>query len=551
MKQVVGLEIPLGYKIADKIKNVKIWEAEKILVSKKQRYYTKAIRKGTEADLFSSYIVCPHCNSEFVLNTRYSTCGYHWYLKSRISDETVLKWSSLQLSFFDKKNDKILYISSPVDNLSEFECPKCGNVSNCSDKIKQVSIIKSNKKISIKSEITSIKEIMNFKWFGENSVVVTFPMYEVLTFNYGRGKTYISIQNDKGEIQWQRDVTLHPELLEGTVAHNLIKNNKMVNRNLKRMFMSAWNSELPYSGKQITVENLVKMTMFVGYPEEFYRVVPYELDSMAVESSFKDIAKKMHYSSGMVDLYEESDLPKVKSVRRIFFNNPGLFFYIREAEMILRIICDLNIFCEFLKMNNVYEVLSDLHIRPGIIDYITDLCKLKSSRYFLKNVKYDWHYKLGEAIEYSCANQNVRKMIQDSWNGNGNINRIVQRKPVYSILMKRPEERIADCSIDGYDFFWLRNSNEYANAGKQLDNCLSTWSPNDCPVVCVKKQDKYVAAIEISAGKIVQAKASKNSKIEHDKKLQSAFLKWQEKYGISWLCDDDDDDDELFNIFDL
>ena len=107
---------------------------------------------------------------------------------------------------------------------------------------------------------------------------------------------------------------------------------------------------------------------------------------------------------------------------------------------------------------------------------------------------------------------------------------------------------IVDCNIDGYDFFWLRSSNEYEIAGKKLKNCLASWGVDNSPVVCVKKGEQYVAAIEILNGMIVQARAYKNTSIECDRNLSLAFEKWQKKYHVEWepiSYDDDEDDDDF------
>lgn len=533
MKRTVDIEAPLGYRIIDKKENVKVWDAERILTTRKQRYYTKAIRNGVDVELVGSYLVCPCCGKEFAANTKYSACGYHWYPNyERIPNDAIYKWGSLQLSFFEENVEKALYISAPINKPASFKCPECNNISNHSDNVKRVELILDRNVIIIRSEITNISEIFGFKWVTEDSISITFPMYEILTFNFKKGRIYIKLENDKGYELCQRDVTAHPELIYGSVAHSLIMYNKKVNRNIKRMFKAAWHCELPYCGNGIGTKNLFEMTMFVGYTKEFYSAVPYKPDSMLVDNSFRRNAKKMRNARNIISLFEESTLPKVKSVRRLFYNNPALFFYLEETEMVWNAIKDYNLYCNFIELYNVYEVLSDIHMRPGIMEYIDDLCKVKNARSFIKNVQYGWRDMLLAAIDYSCANSNVKKAIQENWKGNCSIGRIVQRKPLYSVPMKRPEERIVDCNIDGYDFFWLRSSNEYEIAGKKLKNCLASWCVDNSPVVCVKKDEQYVAAIEILNGMIVQARAYNNSCIESDKDLNLAFEKWQKKYHI-------------------
>jgi len=544
----VNLKIPMGYNIIEKKRKVDVWEAEKILKTKKQRYYTTAKRNNTEVELAGSYLICPYCYKEFVANTGYSNFEFATRIgQERIPEEKILAWSSTQLSFFDDDcGEKILPISSPVNKTSSFKCPECGNVSTRSENVKQVELIKNKKKIIVKSEIVNISEIFGFKWIVDDVISVAFPMYEVLTFNMRKGRVHIKLINDKAEVLSQRDITGHPELLEGSVAYRLIELNKNVKRNIKRMFIQVWGDELPYRGKEVTINNLFKMTMFVGYPKDFYSEIPYELKSIKIDDSFEKQAKKIHFSSNVMSVFEESKLPKVKSIRRIFFGNPGLLFYIDEAELMWEAIKDYNLYCDFMKLLNIYEILSDIHMRPGIIAYIKDFCEIKGARPFINCIRYGWRDVLLAAIDYSCSSLKLRNIIQDNWLEERSIGRIVRRKPVYSVPMHKPEDGIVDCNIDGYDFFWLRNSNEYEMAGTKLKNCLSSWEAWNSPVVCVKKKDEYLAAIEVSDGKIMQARGYDNSSIGRDKNLSIAFEKWQKRFQIEWQEFDDEDDDDEF-----
>lgn len=544
MRQVVDIEVPSGYRVIERKKNIKVWDAEKILTTKKQRYYTKAVRNGVDVELVGSYLVCPFCGAEFASNIKYS-CWQPEY--ERVSKDVIYKWSSLQLSFFEEKK-KELYIGSEINKPASFKCPECNNVSNHSDEVKKVEMALEKNRVEIKSEITNISEVFALKWIGKDSVLITFPMYEILTFDFNKGRIYIKLENDKGVILCQRDVTPYPELLYGSVVHNLIMYNKKVNRNIKRMFKTIWGCELPYCGKGIETVNLFKMTMFVGYTKEFYSAIPYKLGSMEVDASFEKNVKKMRNAKNIVTFFEESALPKVKSVRRIFYRNPALFFYLDETEMVWEAIMDLNLFCKFIESDNIYEVLSDIHMRPGIMEYISDLCKMKKKHFFVKKVQYGWRGMLWAAIDYGCSNSYAKKAILENWEGVCSVGRIGRRKSLYSVPMRKPEERIADCNIDGYDFFWLRSSNEYEIAGKELNNCLSAWRIEDSPVVCVKKDEQYVAAIEILNGMIVQAKAYNNSFIEQDRDLNWAFEKWQKKYQIEWVSISDDDYDYDYDM---
>ena len=534
-----------GYAKVSKTEKMKIWEAGKILATAKQKYYTNAVRNGAEAELKGYYIVCPCCNKEMVSNTNYSVFNNGDSDYVRISRKIVYKWSSAQLSFTEEDTNKNLYISSPLGKSGLFVCPDCGIESGTCDDVRKVSISLERKKIEIRSEITDIKELILSEWTERGLICTEFPVYEILTFNLKKGKVHIKFVNVKGEMLVQKDVTSYPAVFEGSISYNLISHNKKVNRTLKRMFKGAWKCELPFCGSMISVNDFFKMTLFTGYSKEFYSTIPYETTSMKVESSFGKIAAKIRCSENVPDVFEESKLPKIKSVRRLFFGTPELMFFLNEAEMMWDVIKDPNLYCDFLKTDSSLRVLSDLHMMPGIVEYISDFCKVKGIRKFIIYLKYGWAEMLSEAVKYGCSGISFRKVMQKKWRENKNIIAMSREERLYSVPMKKPEEKIADCKINDYYFFWLRNSNEYEFAGKKLNNCLSSWSCYNSPVVCIKKRDKYVAAIEVSDGCICQAYGYDNSSIKSNRKLFETVKKWQKQYNLKWEIYDAEDEDDF------
>ena len=109
--------------------------------------------------------------------------------------------------------------------------------------------------------------------------------------------------------------------------------------------------------------------------------------------------------------------------------------------------------------------------------------------------------------------------------------------------MHCPDASVKDCTINGYHFFWLRSSNEYARAAKRLKNCLGEWQSYYSPVVCVRKKDKLVASIELYRKKVVQARGFNNQPIEDDVSLYKAVQVWMEMYKLVWINDADDFND--------
>ena len=531
----------------EKIKRVDLWEAEKILLSRKQRYFTKATRKDFEVGLVGNYLVCPYCNREFVANSNYFLFKRNRKLHNvRVPKERIREWSSKQISFFDEEHkENTIYISTPLQPFNIFECPKCKRTSKFSENTRQIKINRDKQKVQLCTEIIGLEEIFALKWASSDVISITFPMYEIITFDIGEGKVFLKMVDKNDDIISEREVTMAPELLEGSATDTVINSNTIVSRIIMRFFREVWGMNLPYTSKEITIENLFKMTAFVGYQREFYSGIPYTLNTMSIDETFKDDVIRLHNATNVEKIFRDSSLPQVKSIKRMFYKETSLLFYLEEAIKIWNIVLDYNLFCEILSVDCVYEMLADLHTRPGMLLYINDYCKLKGTRALIKSIAANWSGVAGKAIDYSCMSDVARNKIQEEWKKKNDIDEFYRKKHMYSIPMHKPEQNIKDCNIDGYSFKWLLNSNEYFIAGEKLENCLGSWNAQNSPVVCVKKNKKYVAAIEVKNGYIIQARGCDNSCIESDPQLYAAYEKWKKAHNLEVYDDDlDDDDDE-------
>lgn len=540
MENKVSLNIPLGYRIVKKTDTVDIWEAERILTSKKRNKYIQAIRKDTSADLIGIYLICPKCNSFFAANSNNRMFqNYRKVRNNRNNKEMVRRWLDRQISFFEENKDNNLYVSSPIQNPESFKCPKCNAKSQYSEKTRCVDIIRRKNKIIVECEIVDIKEIFSLKWMPLNSISLTFGLHEIIVFNFGKGRVIMKLKNDKGDILCERDITDNPEIVYGGAIHSVIVDNKIVNRTVKRFFAQIWKSEIPYTGSSINIVDLFKMTRFVGYNKEFYDYIPYTLGSFAIDNSFKSISRRMHNANNIINVYESSSLPNVKSVRKICFEKAGMLFYLNEIEKMYEIINDLNLFCSLLKSEYIFAVLSELHIRPLLTEYFKDFINTKGTKSLLRCINRFWHSLCYEAIDYMSMSEKAKKIIRQNWKKSNCFGERRQNDTFHSIPMRHPTDKIKDCSVNGYKFFWLRNSNDYIFAGEKLNNCLGSWGPGNWPVVCVKKQEKYIAAIEVSDKGIEQALEFNNIEFEEDSQLFKAFEKWRNEHNLEWNHDFD------------
>jgi len=539
MKKTVNLRIPLGFTIENKIEYVDIDQAERYLLSKRARRYVKAIRNGADAELHSKWVICPYCGGRFVADTRTAMFGNpikgEFSYVPKPTRAQIAKWASMQLTLFDDKHENEMLLGPSDIYPRSFICPSCEKESHNIGSKRAVSIELNSGKVIVKCEVIQIDEILCIEWVKTKELSISFPIFEVLTFDFNRGRVYVKIVDEQSRTLCQRDVTEYPEQLKNGATYKMLTQSKVVLRNVKRLFQSAWKIQLPYTGKHFDFISLFKMTMFVDYPKSFYDCIPYVQNALLVDKGFRSRARQIHNSKNLEKLYQKANLPQVKSIRRILYTNPGLFFYIEEIGALWNVFADHNLLSRFLISNRVFEILSAIHMRPGIIEYFCDCSNVKGSVYLLTQIDKNWRYVYRQAVDYCSMSLMMRKEIQKQWKHRNRFDFEEIALPSFSLPMCRPEESITDCTIGGYSFFWLRNSNDYAIASEQLQNCLDEWKPHNSPVVCVRKKNQYVAAIEVLKGRVVQARGYDNSSLENDPPLYEAFKKWMELFRLEWF----------------
>lgn len=532
MKKQICLQIPLGYELVNKTEHMKVWRAEKRLLSRRARRYTRAVRQGEDAVLHGQYIVCPHCGERVSVNAAPPSF-------SGVSREQVSAWADLQLSVFDNENSNELVIAPPTDGPKVFVCPGCESESLASAAVRTVELTLENEEIHVKCEVSKIDEMIASRWLHGKALTLLFPCYETLTLDLGEGNVWVSMEDAQANVSERCEITDCPELLKGGAVYRVLTSNKTVLRAIKKLLEEVWQCPLPYTEKQIDLPALVQMTRFVGYPQNFYPCIPYVPNSHRIDESFAAQAKQLHLAKDAGKLYDASSLPQSKSVRRAMFENPGSLFYINEVSTMWKVLADHNLLCRFLQGYKSFSVLCELHMRPGIVCYFRDYCRVKGAKSLCDGLQKNWSEIRDRAVEYCCMSPQLRRQAQARWQSKRVREEFAQRMPGYSLPMGCPDEKIPDCTIDGYRFFWLRSSNEYAKAAKQLKNCLSEWQPGYSPVVCVKKREKYLAAIEVAQRCVVQARGYHNEPIEDDPLLFEAFKKWIDCYGLQWSSEED------------
>ena len=436
-------------------------------------------------------------------------------------------------------------------------CPKCNGIMHPSAKRRRVDISRCEHKVYLRCEILDISELFSLPVLSGEKVKVDFPLYEEVVFNFGNGHTFIRLLDRDGKSLAKRDVTNDKKAWSSGVAYDTVLKYKYVRRYLRKMFAAEHGGKIPFCQSEITVNELRMLTAFIGYNGDFYSAIPYNIGTLQLDGSFKRTAKGLHRADNAVKLYEASSLPQIKSVRKLFFEEQGMLFYIRECEALWHIIGDPNRFIKLLKSNNKYRLLTEIHTRPTVLTFFKAYAQAGKAKKLIKLLSFDFYSLLNYAVNYSSLSKHARLAEIKKWNrGEEQIGshfrfNVITPYPNYSIPVMEQPKSIHNCIIDGFKFRFPKTSTDYMEAGKALNNCLKeSYEIISYPVVAVLKNGKTVAAIEVAGSFVAQARCYNNGELSTVVGLEAAFVKWCNRFNLAETPDEgdfdfDDDDEDL------
>ncbi len=526
-KTEINLKIPLGYKIIEKTKEVDLYTACDILRSRKQKHITTASRVGDKAILTSHRVVCPHCGKE--------TPAYKHYLNKNIvsrpknTELTILNWANIQISMMSEPEEE-LHIQEFVDFSGEYICQKCGYSSNKSNDYIELNINYINGNLYVKRCIKSLSELVSMKWL-KGSSDIDFPLYEQVVFDFDGGVTYLELISNE-EIICSTVATD----LSGDALSTLISENKQVKRMLKKLFEEITLYKLPFTTNELDFEKFVSFLCFKGFPKDFYETIPFWKGTRATDDSFKDIITQLKNPQCAMELLEKSSIPYCKSVKRLFVNRSGLFFYLKECEFLYSLFNDVNLFCKLLEDEAIFCYLARLHYEVAVKDFITEYLKkvgkIKTFKVLSENRRQVFDY----GINYCALSDYAKLMEQESWGADSEFFENFRSYDRYydnlSVPMVSLPVNVRDCVIGKYNFKALKTKMDYIIAGEKLKNCLGNWRSYDNPVVVVSIGKKMVAAIEINESEVFQMRRKCNQKVNTDSELYKITSKWCKKCNI-------------------
>ena len=531
-----SMRIPrFGFTIEKQQKTVGRDVAFEVLTPARQRKSTLAVFENDNVVITKHVIVCPWCGKK--------APAYH---NNQMEPHQLIDmWLAQQTSMFEKL-PKTLLFNRPIEAMEKFVCPRCNMISHPSKGFIDVLFIVDRKTIKIFRKL-ELKELFQIKWGADKICITNFELYEAITFNLKNGHTYVSLEDGRGEKLKVHDISnTKANLYSDDPIFELINLYKPVNRELKNQFAKIFRGPLPFRTKELTVEQFLLMTEFIGYDSAFYSALPYADKGDLIERRFLKSAKRLHDAKKVPNIFEKTILPKVKSIRKIFFCNPALFFYTGELEQLWKIIEDINLFRNFITSKNIFSELAFLCKMPHLIDFYTEykaeigIKKLyhnffqATNRYWLYNYV-SWYYLLSEydrKVERQKWHDGWLDQQDDFWD--------IENDMGARFSVSIPDRSSKDfrhpgleCCINGYSFRRLKNSMEFLQAGNELKNCLTGWQFFRNNVYGMIDNGKYVAAVEIKDNVIIQAHTYRNGDISGNHSIKQAFDIWKNRNLIT------------------
>lgn len=323
----------------------------------------------------------------------------------------------------------------------------------------------------------------------------------------------------------------------------IFNENRVAKRNLRRALETAFGKKLPFTCNELNMEYFVLFAKFPGFNRGFYDAVPFFDDSLRIDSTFNYIVSQLKTPESAMQVLKDSALPYTKSVKRSFTNNQGLFFYIRECEMLYSALNDINYLVPVLKSDCIYVMLQILHKSPQTIDFIKMIFEMNGIRFLIAFFSVPQISRLSIALMYSSLSPEYRLEFR----------RVLKKYKIYdlckmdvfgSLRISRPCSKITriipEQTINGLRFKWLKDFHSCWRAGIKLQNCLKEWNETDSAVAEIFHGVKLIAVLEIkpyyNIGRyiLVQAYEKKNKTIDKGSSVYNAIVRWCELNHVEY-----------------
>lgn len=529
--------VPDGYVAVERTVRADRETAARWLKSARQRRYDRAAHDGECVVLTRHLLRCPHCGFESPAIPRPLTSKR---LPDRAIDEWISRADGAQLR---------LRIGAPWN--STHRCPRCGQISKTRTKTAPVRIEADAHSARLACESADIHELLRLmSFFGVSTMEAALPFTETVVFDFAAGRVTLSV-SDTEHASAPVDVTFARKAWAWCIAHRLLEDSWLVRRRLAQAFAAAWGEPVPFAQRALCPEDFVAMTLFQRYPRDFYDAMPCRLADGDLDESFRPAAERLRDARALPALYDASGLPHIKTVRRLFFQNPGYFFYLDEAAALWDALDDPNHFMRMMTRPAAFEMLAFFHQYPRAVEFFRDWLLCKGANSLFRRLEEDWQPLSSYALCYCMMSPAAQAAERAKWKRE----RPGCRPPIPFSTAMTSSGAPEDCEVDGYFFTRLRSKSDFLAAGRAMHNCLVRWESRTHPVFAVKRGGECAAAIELDGDTVVTALAPRNREIEAGSRLERAVEKWMRSHRLRRAPNrtpfddfddfDDDDIDEL------
>jgi len=515
MKWNIDLEIADGYRMVKEEREMDIMTAGAWMRSRRQHRWTSGRREGTRAILTRHGVLCPCCGHQVPAYARFLGVGE---AENRLPRPRVDRWATAQMTMYEMGERELVFnrVQYPRDS---FFCPRCGEESGHCTRVERLHIRCRDGEISATLDDVGLEELLAMP--GEEEVSLCPPLYQTVSFYPEQGRAFLRIAGQDGGVLADRELTHDPACWRGSRLYQVLSRSDLARRKLLSAFAEGWGGPLPF-GREAPPEALVSMTAFCGFSRAFYDAIPYDVERGGLDRSFAAVAERLHRAADLPAIYDASALPGAKTARRLFFTRQGLFFYLREAELLWEALGDANVFRRVMSLGHIYEILSFFHRYPGSGVFLRDYRAVKGAKGLADGLEHRWSSVQEYALRYGAMDPVGREGQRMSWKSGG----IPARDGAGCSIPIGKDGGIRDCTVDGYRFTLLRTGQDFHLAGKALNNCLGSWRAYDNPVVLIRKGAACKGAVELKGNRVVQARIRDNGPIEDDAELDRAFRKW-------------------------
>lgn len=309
---------------------------------------------------------------------------------------------------------------------------------------------------------------------------------------------------------------------------------------LAEAFGRFYRGSIPFDTDEITLNTFVLLNRFQGYPKDFYNAIPFAGNTRKIDGSFHAVtASLMAAQYKDIDtVYRRYGLPDKKSIRKAVFQTPALLFYAEElAALPFR---NVDVFLQILQSDDIFYILSKLHLLPGILVYLAAMVNEKGEANAWAFVKKIIDFLEDAASIYLLSPPEnkrpvLRKTVKEltEWHYNGYY------KSPYNLPVIKKSAGVPDSRVDEYDFRALKNTFEYREAGIKLRNCLARYRYHSGQVFIIEHNHRPLAALEVCGEEIVHAFLAENESVQNDERLYAVLVRWAEINRLKVSLSDD------------